>query len=152
MATTQNIMADFVSQRNISFNGGDLSSDTGSILPLDFIFKNKLLDPYQDLTFNDTRTFCKPCNSNFSLLIQCTVRSLLGFDIQADQQILSEDPILRQYFPEVSSQSAVSRFYNRADEKTSNAFAEVFMNQSCDRINRHQKDLIFDADSTKTDI
>ena len=38
--TLNNSMAVFIPECNISFNGGDLSSDTGAILPLDFINSN----------------------------------------------------------------------------------------------------------------
>ncbi len=49
--TLNNSMAGFIPECNISFNGGDLSSDTGAILPLDFINSNLLLQPYADLPF-----------------------------------------------------------------------------------------------------
>lgn len=151
MTTTHNIMADFIPEHNITFNGGDLSSDTGAVLALDFIFKNDLFAPYRDLPFVDERRYFKTSNSNGSLLEQVTSRFLLGYNIQADQQVLREDPILHQYFQNPSSASSVSRFFDRACEDTSNAFARAFMDQSCGWINRHVEDLIFDADSTKTD-
>ena len=44
--TLNNSMAGFIPECNISFNGGDLSSDTGAILPLDSINSNLLLQPY----------------------------------------------------------------------------------------------------------
>lgn len=144
-------MADFIPKRNISFNGGNLSSDTGAILPLDFIFNNELFSPYKDLPFDDARSYIKPSNSNFNLLKQCVCRFLLGYPIQADQQIFFDDPILQKYFPQPSSQASVSRFYGRAVEDTSNAFATAFMDQSCSLINSSCRDLIFDGDSTKTD-
>ena len=49
--TLNNSMAGFIPECNISFNGGDLSSDTGAILPLDSINSNLLLQPYADLPF-----------------------------------------------------------------------------------------------------
>ena len=66
--TLNNSMAGFVPECNISFNGGDLSSDTGAILPLDFINSNSLLQPYADLPFSDERQSCHQRNSNFSFL------------------------------------------------------------------------------------
>ena len=43
-------MTGFIPESNISFNGGNLSSDTGAILPLDFIHSNlnsRLKCPYR---------------------------------------------------------------------------------------------------------
>ena len=152
MTTTHTSMTNFIPECNITFKGGDLSSDTGSLLTLDFIFKNDLFAPFRNLPFADGRTYFKSSNSNDSLVQQITTRYLLGYDIQADQQVLKEDPILHQYFPIPSSASSVSRFFQRANEDTSNAFACAFMDQACGWINRHGgRDLIFDADSTKTD-
>ncbi len=34
-------MADIIPEPNVSFNGGDLSSDTGAMLLLDFLSSNK---------------------------------------------------------------------------------------------------------------
>lgn len=149
--TLNNSMAGFIPECNISFNGGDLSSDTGAILPLDFINSNSLLQPYADLPFSDERQSCKGRNSNFSLLTQQVFKYILGYSSQADQDVLAKDPILCQYFQGISSQSSVSRFFSRVCEDTNNAFWRAFMDQACRFISGSQDDILLDADSTKTD-
>ncbi|MBF0580247.1 transposase, partial [Erysipelotrichaceae bacterium RD49] len=129
--TLNNSMAGFIPECNISFNGGDLSSDTGAILPLDFINSNSLLQPYADLPFSDERQSCKGRNSNFSLLTQQVFKYILGYSSQADQEVLAKDPILCQYFQGISSQSSVSRFFSRVCQDTNNAFWRAFMDQAC---------------------
>ncbi len=149
--TLNNSMAGFIPECNISFNGGNLSSDTGAILPLDFITSNSLLQPFADLPFSDERQSCKGRNSNFSLMSQQIFKYLLGYSSQADQEVLAKDPILCQYFQGISSQSSVSRFFSRVCEDTNNAFWQIFMNQACQFISANQDDILLDADSTKTD-
>ena len=149
--TLNNSMAGFIPECNISFNGGDLSSDTGAILPLDFINSNSLLQPYADLPFSDERQSCKGKNSNFSLMSQQVFKYLLGYSSQADQEVLAKDPVLCQYFQGISSQSSVSRFFSRVCEDTNNAFWQIFMDQACQFISSNQDDILLDADSTKTD-
>ena len=149
--TLNNSMAGFIPECNISFNGGDLSSDTGAILPLDFINSNSLLQPYADLPFSDERQSCKGRNSNFSLLTQQVFKYILGYSSQADQDVLAKDPILCQYFQGISSQSSVSRFFSRVCQDTNNAFWRAFMDQACRFISGSQDDILLDADSTKTD-
>ena len=144
-------MAGFIPECNISFNGGDLSSDTGAILPLDFINSNSLLQPYADLPFSDERQSCHQRNSNFSLMVQQVFKYLLGYSSQADQEVLAKDPILCQYFQGISSQSSVSRFFSRVCEDTNNAFWQTFMDQACQFISSNQDNILLDADSTKTD-
>ena len=149
--TLNNSMAGFVPECNISFNGGNLSSDTGAILPLDFITSNSLLQPFADLPFSDERGSCHSRNSNFSLLTQQVFKYILGYSSQADQDVLAKDPILCQYFQGISSQSSVSRFFSRVCEDTNNAFWRAFMDQACRFISGSQDDILLDADSTKTD-
>ena len=149
--TLNNSMAGFVPECNISFNGGNLSSDTGAILPLDFITSNSLLQPFADLPFSDERGSCHSRNPNFSLLTQQVFKYILGYSSQADQDVLAKDPILCQYFQGISSQSSVSRFFSRVCEDTNNAFWRAFMDQACRFISGSQDDILLDADSTKTD-
>ena len=131
--TLNNSMAGFVPECNISFNGGDLSSDTGAILPLDFINSNSLLQPYADLPFLDERQSCKGKNSNFSLMSQQVFKYLLGYSSQADQKVLAKDPVLCQYFQGISSQSSVSRLFSRVCEDTNNLvlrFINFYINET----------------------
>lgn len=144
-------MTGFISECNISFNGGNLSSDTGALLPFDFIHSNSLLDPYSSLPFSDQRSSCSGRNSNFSLLKQQVFKYILGYSTQADQAVLKQDPILVRYFDGISSQSSISRFYRRISPETINAFWPLLMNQACTFVSRNQEDILLDADSTKTD-
>lgn len=144
-------MTGFIPESNISFNGGNLSSDTGAILPLDFIHSNSLLNPYSSLPFSDGRGSCSERNSNSSLMAQQVFKYILGYFTQADQDVLAQDPILQRYFQGISSQSSVSRFFSRVSEATNNAFWSAFMDQACQFVCRSQDDILLDADSTKTD-
>ena len=101
--TMINSMAGFIPECNISFNGGNLSSDSGAILPLDFILSNSLLEPYSSLPFSDGRGSCSQRNSNFSLLAQQVFKYILGYFTQADQAVLAQDPVLSRYFNGISS-------------------------------------------------
>lgn len=92
-----------ISERNISFSGRNLSSDTGAMLPLDFIQCNHLLDPYKTLSYSDKRSSYAPHNSSHSLLTQLVFRFLCGYFPQADQEVLRKDPLLSRYFAGVSS-------------------------------------------------
>ena len=149
--TLINSMTGFIPESNISFNGGNLSSDTGAILPLDFIHSNSLLNPYSSLPFSDGRGSCSERNSNSSLMAQQVFKYILGYFAQADQDVLAQDPILQRYFQGISSQSSVSRFFSRVSEATNNAFWSAFMDQACQFVCRSQDDILLDADSTKTD-
>ncbi len=133
-----NCMAGFIPECNISFNGGNLSSDSGAILPLDFILSNSLLHPCSSLPFSDDRGSCSQRNSNFSLLAQQVFKYILGYFTQVDQAVLAQDPILSRYFKRISSE-------------TLNAFWPVFMDQACQFACACQDDILIDADSTKTD-
>lgn len=68
--TTSNSMLASISNINISFDGGDLTSDTGALLPLNFIASNNLLDPFTGLPYDDPRSRYSDHNSNDSLLFQ----------------------------------------------------------------------------------
>ena len=149
--TTNNSMLDSLSNINISFNGGDLSSDTGGILLLSFISTNRLLDQFAGLPYNDQRTRFSEHNSNDSLLFQTVLRYLLGFFTQKDQETIQNDPLLSQFFPAVSSQPTVSRFLPRITEETNNAFGHRLMDFGCSFANAHTEEILIDADSTKTD-
>ena len=84
-------------------------------------------------------------------MVQQVFKYLLGYSSQADQEVLTKDPILCQYFQGISSQSSVSRFFSRVCEDTNNAFWQIFMDQACQFISTNQDDILLDADSTKTD-
>lgn len=146
MTSTHSSMAQFLPLRNISFLGGDLTSDAGAISLLDFALP--LLDPFKDLLFADSRIYCKEENENFNLLKQCVFRYLLGYNTQNCQEILRNDPLLSRYFPALSSQSSISRLFQRITEKTINQLWSCILDQSCNFLNKHCSELILEADST----
>lgn len=141
-----------ISERHISFSGRNLSSDTGAMLPLDFIQCNHLLDPYRNLSYSDNRSSYASHNSSHSLLTQLVFRYLCGYFPQADQEVLRKDPLLCRYFTGVSSQSSVSRFFSRITEETNNRFWKLFLDQACGFVDRNLDEILPDADSTKTDV
>ena len=149
-------MTFLVSESKISFDGGDLSSDTGAMLLLDFIEANSLFIPYSNLPYSDERNTYLDKNSNFSLLQQQAIKHLLGYSTQADQDVLEKDPIifrhLKRYLNGISSQSSISRLFKRISTDTLNAFWPVFADQACSFVHENQEDILFDADSTKTDV
>ena len=67
MTNTIYSMTSFIPECNISFNGGDITSDSGAMISLDFIQTNHLLDPYQNLAYQEERSSWSPHNSNFSI-------------------------------------------------------------------------------------
>ncbi len=85
-------MVGFIPECYISFNGGNLSSDSGAILPLDFILSNSILEPYSSLPFSDDRGSCRKRNSTFSLLACQVFKYILDYFIQADQALLAKSP------------------------------------------------------------
>lgn len=151
MSNTTSSISSFIPECNISFSGGDLSSDTGAILPLDFITSSQLLDPYENLPYLDSRSSFEPHNSNQSLLAQLVFRFIAGYFVQSDQKVLEEDPLLSRYFSRISSQSSVSRFFQRVTEDTNNQFWKLFSDQSCRFLDSRLDEILLDADSTKTD-
>ncbi len=150
--TLNNSMTFLVSESKISFDGGDLSSDTGAMPLLDFIEANSLLMPYSNLPYSDERKTCLDKNSNFSLLKQQAIKYLLGYSTQADQAVLEKDPIISRYLKGISSQSSISRLFKRISTATLNDLWPAFMDQACRFVHENQEDILFDADSTKTDV
>ena len=81
---------------NINFNGGNLSSDSGAILLLNYLGKIHFEDKLGQIHFNDTRRL--PVYSDSDILYQLTCRTLLGYFNQSDQNVLNEGPLLSKYF------------------------------------------------------
>lgn len=130
---------------NINFNGGNLSSDGGSILLLHFMSKIRLADQLSEIPFYDLRDL--PVYSNTDILYQLISRTLLGYFNQADQKILREDPILSKYFT-ACSQPTVSRFFDRVCNHTNVVFKDILTRMACDHVNKHIEAPVIDADST----
>lgn len=130
---------------NIDFNGGNLSSDGGSILLLHFLRKMNIADQFRKIPFNDNRFL--PVYSNGDIMAQLTARTLPGYFSQADQKILMEDPLLSKYF-QACSQPTVSRFFDRVTNQTNVVFREQLIEMACKYINQNISDPIIDADST----
>ena len=129
----------------INFNGGNLSSDGGSILLSQFLEKinlKKLLDP---IPFVDLRHL--PVYSNTNILFQQIIKCLLGYNDQSDQKILINDPLL-SLKSLICSQATVSRFYDRVSLNTTNEFKKIITQLAYDFVNTNIDDPILDADST----
>lgn len=129
----------------IDFNGGNLSSDGGSILLLQFLKKLKLENELNSIHFNDFRHL--PVYSNSGILYQLITRSLLGYFNQSDQSVLIHDPLLSKYV-NACSQPTVSRFFDRAVQKTNYMLKDKMMKTACEYVNQHIDSPIIDADST----
>lgn len=151
MTPTTGIMPCPISESNISFTAGSLSSDTGVMLPLDFIIRNHLLDPVQALPFHDERVSFKEHNSNTALVTQILFRTIAGYHHQSDQSVLREDPVFQTYFPSVASQSSISRLFRRVRMDTCQSMANILTKQACTFVHTHLKEIVLDIDSTKTD-
>ena len=116
----------------INFNGGNLSSDGGSILLSQFLEKinvKKLLD---SIPFVDLRHL--PVYSNTNILFQQIIKCLLGYNDQSDQKILINDPLL-SLKSLICSQATVSRFYDRVSLNTTNEFKKIITQLTCDFVN-----------------
>lgn len=133
---------------NINFNGGNLSSDGGAILLLNYLGKIHFEDKLGQIHFNDNRHL--PVYSNSDILYQLTCRTLLGYFNQSDQNVLNEDPLLSKYFT-ACSQPTVSRFFDRVADQTNVEFKELLTRMACNYINKHVDAPIIDADSTLTE-
>lgn len=133
---------------NINFRGGNLSSDGGSILLLQFLRHFKLVDKISGIPFNDTRNL--PIYSNTDILCQLISKVLLGYFNQSDQRILNEDPLLSKYFA-ACSQSTVSRFFDRVTDHTNVVFKDILTQMACKHVNHHIEAPVIDADSTLTE-
>ena len=129
----------------IDFNGGNLSSDGGAILLMEFIRKLKLANLLSDIPFRDHRRYA--IHSNLSILHQLIYRNLLGYHCQSDQKVLLQDSLLSQYVS-ACSQSSVSRLFDRISYATDACFKETITKQACQFVNKNIVDPILDADST----
>ena len=130
---------------NIDFKGGNLSSDGGAILLLQYLHRIHLRDKICQIPFNDHRVL--PAYSNTDILSQLIAKNLLGYFNQADQSYLQDDPLLSLYFS-ACSQPTVSRFFDRVCNQTNVVFKEAITLMACKYVNNHVQDPILDADST----
>ena len=129
----------------IDFNGGNLSSDGGAILMMEYLEHIELIEQLRGIPFNDSRFL--PVYSNTAIMFQCICRTLLGYHNQADQKVLLEDPLLCQYV-DACSQPTISRFFDRITDSSCAALREKLIKMSCEYVNRHVADPLLDADST----
>ena len=130
---------------NINFSGGNLSSDGGAILLLEFLKKMNITDTFARIPFNDFRA--APIYSNSDIISQLVSRTLLGYFNQDDQTVLLEDSLLSKYFAPCS-QPTVSRFFDRVANQTNVVFREQLIEMACKYVNKNVHDPIIDADST----
>lgn len=127
------------------FNGGNLSSDGGAIIPMAYFSSCNAFSEFSQICFKDNRknyTF-----SNADILEQMVIRNFLGYHNQADQKVLMEDPLLSLY-TKPCSQPTVSRFFQRVTHHTCNDFREIMIRKACSYVNEHVSEPIIDADST----
>ena len=129
----------------INFNGGNLSSDGGSILLSQFLEKINLKKLLDSISFVDLRHL--PVYSNTNILFQQIIKCLLGYNDQSDQKILINDPLL-SLKSLICSQATVSRFYDRVSLNTTNEFKKIITQLAYDFVNTNIDDPILDADST----
>lgn len=129
----------------INFNGGNLSSDGGSILLSQFLKKINLKKLLDSIQFADLRHL--PVYSNTNILFQQIIKCLLGYNDQSDQKILINDPLL-SLKSLICSQATVSRFYDRVSLNTTNEFKKIITQLAYDFVNTNIDDSILDADST----
>ena len=129
----------------IDFNGGNLSSDGGAVLMMEYLEHIELIEQLRGIPFNDSRFL--PVYSNTAIMFQCICRTLLGYHNQADQKVLLEDPLLCQYV-DACSQPTISRFFDRITDSSCAALREKLIKMSCEYVNRHVADPLLDADST----
>lgn len=129
----------------INFNGGNLSSDGGAILIMEFLKSFSLPSLFKNIPFSDYRN--NPSFSNADILNQCICRNILGYHNQSDQKVLLEDPLLSQY-TKACSQSSVSRFFDRVTFSTCASFRQIITELACNYVNKYIESPILDADST----
>ena len=129
----------------INFNGGNLSSDGGSILLSQFLEKINLKKLLDSIPFVDLRHL--PVYSNTNILFQQIIKCLLGYNDQSDQKILINDPLL-SLKSLICSQATVSRFYDRVSLNTTNEFKKIITQLAYDFVNTNIDGPILDADST----
>ena len=129
----------------INFNGGNLSSDGGSILLSQFLEKINLKKLLDSISFVDLRHL--PVYSNTNILFQQIIKCLLGYNDQSDQKILINDPLL-SLKSLICSQATVSRYYDRVSLNTTNEFKKIITQLAYDFVNTNIDDSILDADST----
>lgn len=130
---------------NINFNGGNLSSDGGAILLLQFLNQIGFDELIKSIPYCDSRKF--RIHSNTSILLQLIYKKLLGYFSQKDQSVLKDDPLLSK-FSFACSQPTVSRFFDRVSNVTNAFFKELMTKQACEYVNRNVKNIILDVDST----
>lgn len=129
----------------MNFNGGNLSSDGGSILITQFLKQMNLKKRLDSIPFVDSRRL--PLYSNTNILYQQITKCLLGYNDQSDQKVLINDPLL-SLESLVCSQPTVSRFYDRISYNTVNEFKKIMTQLACEFVNTNVDNPILDADST----
>lgn len=130
---------------NINFDGGNLSSDGGVILLMEYIRHIKLSEKLGKIPFHDDRR-C-PEYTDPEICYHEVIKNLFGYFNQSDQKVLKEDPLLSSYVSPCS-QPTLSRFFLRASIETNYALQEMLTRMACNYINAHVDAPIIDADST----
>ena len=131
----------------MNFNGGNLSSDGGAILTLQFLMNTGVEKDIEGMRFDDARR--NPEYKNSDIVMQLTAKRLLGYFGQADQEVIGADPLLSKIMGPCCSQPTLSRFYRRACQNGNNTLKEAVTKMACGYVARSIDSPIIDADSTK---
>lgn len=130
---------------NINFNGGNLSSDGGGILIMEYLERTALKDRLRTIPFYDDRHM--PVYGNAEIAYQMIAANMLGYFNQNDQKYLGIDPLVNQYYTSCSQPTA-SRFYSRASYPANMALKQMLTTEACAYVNENITEPIIDADST----
>ena len=141
-------------QIKISFDGGDLSSDTGLLLIKEFVSKlriDKLLS--KAFKINDSALF--RYHTDQENLLQMIYTIIAGYFEDDASDELTNDPVFKSVLEKdaLASQPTVSRFFNRMDEDTLNQFLTIgrILRNKIYNIKMPQA-VILDLDSTLLDV
>lgn len=141
----------FNNKISLSFDGGNISSDSGLILVKEFLSKIKFNELLQEVSFVDDRKFFKHDNSK--ILTELIFMIIAGYDSDSNADLLSKDPIFTSILDNgMASQPSIARFFDRCNEDTVNSLKDL--NYRLIEMYYSKKkdvDLIIDLDSTHFD-
>lgn len=153
MVTLQENVAKFNNNLIVTYDGGQLSSDSGLVLV------DELMDALQFtqlsekvVKFKDNRKYCT--HTNPKVLKQLILQIIAGYPTDSSANILRHDPVLQTLSPDepLASLSSISRFFDRVTLDTISTLQGL--NQSLidkARLVRNDTNLIIDLDSTHSD-
>ncbi len=152
MSNVTHIESIFNNNVCVSFDGGNISSDSGLVLVKEFLHKirfNSLLD---GVRFNDSRKFI--IHENSKILTELIFMIIAGYNQDSHADLLAQDPVFNRILDKgMASQPSVARFFDRCGRNTIDdlkelnyKLIEMFYTQKKDNI-----DVVIDLDSTHFD-